>query len=161
MLCSALPWPKIGIIENSDSPVGDDKTQSKVATAEIRRIPMRPFSIASLLFVVVAYFGMTIPIYGDPPSVGQPESVQEKQNRLRNQPLPYDLGDVPPKIEVNRWTDGRQHSLDEFRGKVVVIEFTGIWCGICRRSAPTMRELVEHYKGEDNRREVALVRDYP
>ena len=56
---------------------------------------------------------------------------------------------LPPKMEVNRWTDGRQHSLDGFRGKVVVIEFTGMWCGVCRKSAPTMRKLVEQYKDQD------------
>jgi thiol-disulfide isomerase/thioredoxin len=105
---------------------------------------MRPFSIVILLFVVVACFGMTIPTYGDPPS-GQPERVQEKQDS----PLPYKLGDVPPTIEVNRWNDGQQHSLDEFRGKIVVIEFTGMWCGVCRKSAPTMRRLVELYRDQD------------
>ena len=101
-----------------------------------------------LLVVVVACFGTAIQTYGDPP-LGRQESVQEKQERLRSQPLSYKLGDLAPKIEANRWTDGHQHSLDDFRGKVVVIEFTGMWCGVCRRSAPTMRKLVEHYKGED------------
>ena len=95
---------------------------------------MRPFSIVILLFVVVACFGAAIPAYGD---------------QLPDRPLLYKLGDLPPKIEVNRWTDGQQHSLDEFRGKVVVIEFTGMWCGVCRKSAATMRKLVEHYKDQD------------
>lgn len=69
--------------------------------------------------------------------------------REKKQPLTYQVGDLPPPIEVSRWTDGRQHSLSEFRGKVVVIEFTGMWCGVCRKSAPTMRRLVAHYQDQD------------
>ena len=98
--------------------------------------------------MLVACFVTVIAGYGDPlPS--QQEGVQEQQESPRGQPLLYRLGDLPPKVEVNRWTDGRRHSLDDFRGKVVVIEFTGMWCGVCRKSAPTMRKLMEHYKDQD------------
>jgi thiol-disulfide isomerase/thioredoxin len=92
---------------------------------------------------------MAMPSFGDPPPTDREEPAQEKQESSRDKPLPYKLGDAAPKIEVSRWTDGRRHSLDEFRGKVVVIEFTGMWCGVCRKSAPTMRKLVEHYKDQE------------
>jgi len=90
--------------------------------------------------VLVAICCSVVPkIYGEP---------LQAPPQIRTHPLSYALGDVPPKLDVRRWTDGRTHSLVEFRGQVVVMEFTGMWCGVCRKSAPVMRRLVEHYKDQ-------------
>ena len=42
--------------------------------------------------------------------------------------------------------DGRRFRLSDYRGKVVVLTFSGNWCGPCRSMYPHERELVERLK---------------
>ncbi|MEZ6117146.1 MAG: TlpA disulfide reductase family protein [Pirellulaceae bacterium] len=39
--------------------------------------------------------------------------------------------------------------LADYRGRVVVIEFWGIWCGPCIRMIPAIKELQNQYEGEN------------
>jgi len=43
--------------------------------------------------------------------------------------------------------DGRPLRLTDYRGKVVVLAFTGDWCGICRSQYPYERLLLDLYRG--------------
>ena len=59
-------------------------------------------------------------------------------------------GASPPSLEkIASWanTDGAQ-DWDDFKGKVVLIDFWGQWCGPCRAAIPHLKELHEEY-GED------------
>jgi thiol-disulfide isomerase/thioredoxin len=42
--------------------------------------------------------------------------------------------------------DGKQVSLDEQKGKIVLLDFWGSWCGPCRASHPHLKELYSKYK---------------
>lgn len=44
-------------------------------------------------------------------------------------------GDIAPDIEI-RYTDGRIKKLSDFKGKVVMLQFTASWCGVCRKEMP-------------------------
>ena len=45
------------------------------------------------------------------------------------------VGDKVPNIEMDL-IDGTTTSLKELRGKVVVLQFTASWCGVCRKEMP-------------------------
>ena len=68
---------------------GRRQPRLRVAAAKTRGILMRPFWIVILPVVAVVCFGMAIQADGDPPPAGLQESAQEKQARLRGQPLSY------------------------------------------------------------------------
>jgi peroxiredoxin len=55
------------------------------------------------------------------------------------------IGKVAPDIE-GKDLDGVDFHLSDYRGKVVVLLFTGDWCGICRTEYPYERLMVELYK---------------
>lgn len=45
------------------------------------------------------------------------------------------VGDVAPDFSL-KYTDGRDFTLSKMRGKVVMLQFTASWCGICRKEMP-------------------------
>jgi len=45
-------------------------------------------------------------------------------------------------------TDGQKLSLDELRGKVVLMDFWATWCGPCREALPHMKELAKKFDGQ-------------
>ena len=53
-------------------------------------------------------------------------------------PMP-DLGD--------RWLMGEGLPEEALRGKVVVVNFWGSWCGPCRKEQPVLQRLSEEYEG--------------
>jgi thiol-disulfide isomerase/thioredoxin len=55
------------------------------------------------------------------------------------------IGKLAPEID-GQDVDGQRFRLSDYRGKVVVVTFSGNWCGPCRAMYPHDRELVERMK---------------
>lgn len=45
------------------------------------------------------------------------------------------LGEMAPDFEMEL-TDGQKVKLSDLRGKVVMLQFTASWCGVCRKEMP-------------------------
>lgn len=45
------------------------------------------------------------------------------------------VGDMAPDFTL-KYTDGTEFTLSSLRGKVVMLQFTASWCGICRNEMP-------------------------
>jgi thiol-disulfide isomerase/thioredoxin len=55
-------------------------------------------------------------------------------------------GEVARPWTIARWHDGQDRKLEEFRGKVVVLDFWGLWCSACRAGTPALVALQERFQ---------------
>ncbi len=75
-----------------------------------------------------------------------PQRPQANQPRLLR---PLEPGTPAPELTVVGWADGKSRSLADYRGKVVVLDFWGLWCEPCVRMLPLLKRLESAYKDRD------------
>ena len=60
------------------------------------------------------------------------------------------VGDMAPDFELTM-DNGKTVHLSELRGKVVMLQFTASWCGICRKEMPYIEsDIWQKHKGNKN-----------
>jgi thiol-disulfide isomerase/thioredoxin len=57
---------------------------------------------------------------------------------------PIQIGNNAPSFKLPDLS-GQQVALDQFRGKVVMLDFWATWCGPCRMTMPLMESLQKEY----------------
>jgi len=58
------------------------------------------------------------------------------------------IGESAPLFAL-KGLDGKTYSLEETRGKIVVIHFATTWCPFCNAEAPHLDQLAKDYKKQD------------
>ncbi|MCL5246126.1 TlpA family protein disulfide reductase [Cellulophaga sp. 20_2_10] len=56
------------------------------------------------------------------------------------------VGNRVPELVTNTTIDGKEFDLKSLRGKYVLIDFWGTWCGPCIAEMPTVKKYQENYK---------------
>ena len=54
------------------------------------------------------------------------------------------LGDQAPNFELQA-SNGETYKLEDFKGKVVIMDFWAMWCGPCKKKMPKIQKLHEAY----------------
>lgn len=58
------------------------------------------------------------------------------------------VGEKAPDIDIV-YADGTTKKLSDFRGKVVMLQFTASWCGVCRKEMPFIeRDIWQKHKDD-------------
>ena len=77
-------------------------------------------------------------------AVSAPQDKTAPQKQQQSMKL-LPVGETAPVWQL-RDAEGRTHSLSEYRGKVVVMDFWATWCGPCKEVMPRMQKLYEKYQ---------------
>lgn len=84
------------------------------------------------------------------------EQTEQAAEINKQQPTVYEhdyivkVGDVAPDFTL-QLTDGSEFTLSDCRGKVVMLQFTAGWCGICRNEMPHIESCIwqRHKENKD------------
>lgn len=93
---------------------------------------------------------------------GNSESVQTKAE-VEADSVGYivKLGDIAPDFTCTL-TDGTPVTLSALRGKVVMLQFTASWCGVCRKEMPFIeKDIWQKHKENPNFFLMGIDRDEP
>ena len=71
------------------------------------------------------------------------------------------VGDKAPDFSM-KLTDGKTVKLSDMKGKVVMLQFTASWCGVCRKEMPFIeKDIWQKNKANPNFVLLAIDRDEP
>lgn len=71
------------------------------------------------------------------------------------------LGDKAPDFKMEL-TDGKSVTLSSFKGKVVMLQFTASWCGVCRKEMPFIeKDIWQKHKNNSDFVLLGIDRDEP
>ena len=70
------------------------------------------------------------------------------------------VGDPAPDFTIHE-ADGKTYRLSDFRGKVVMLQFTASWCSVCRTEMPFIEKEIWQEKSASGLVVVGIDRDEP
>ena len=74
--------------------------------------------------------------------------VDEQHRQKKLAELKAQMMDKPAPTFTLNDLDGKAVSLDDYKGKIVILDFWATWCGPCVRSFPAMQQTVNKYASD-------------
>ena len=95
----------------------------------------RLFSIFSLALILASCGNSSAPAAEQSAEASAPQQEEQKTAVVYENNYLVKVGDIAPDFTLSL-TDGTEFTLSKNRGKVVMLQFTASWCGVCRKEMP-------------------------
>ena len=95
----------------------------------------RLFSILSVAMILASCGNKASQTAEQLAEAAAPEQTEQKAQVVYENNYLVKVGDVAPDFTLSL-TDGTEFTLSKSRGKVVMLQFTASWCGVCRKEMP-------------------------
>jgi RNA polymerase sigma factor (sigma-70 family) len=112
------------------------------------RVPNLPKGLVSLYFEYGPLFAM-----GKYLADGTDDNLEIRLRPTAEAPAspaaiaePPAIGRPAPSLQVVGWTDGKSRSLADYKGKVVCLDFWGMWCSPCVNDMPSLERLKQKFE---------------
>lgn len=95
------------------------------------------FALAKILRLM--FFAVTLTVA----SAAAMRSVEAQGDQISAR---LENGTEAPDLDIQTWSDGMERTLEQLKGKTVVLHFWGTWCGPCIQTIPVWKQLEEKYR---------------
>ena len=105
------------------------------------------YAMAAVLFVALVYFNFFHQNTAEAALPADPDTeiVDEELSKI---PYGYEVGERCPTMSLELVMEDGSVNISDLRGKTVVINFWGTWCGPCKAELPHFNELATEYKDD-------------
>lgn len=139
---------RISTITDPNAPAGSKpKTQTRAAVLSDVRVDDKVAPATYALSVPDGYRVRAGEVKRAGSSRGQRLGDPEKKRESAKPQIGLAVGSAAPNWTLTNGT-GQNRSLADYRGKVVVMDFWGTWCGWCIKAMPQIHEVHEKYKDQ-------------
>ncbi len=137
---------RISTISDPSAPAGSkSKTQTRAAVLSDVRVDEKVTPATYALAVPDGYRVRAGEVRRASGSRGQRLGDPERKRETAKPQVGLAVGSAAPDWTLTNGT-GQKRSLADYKGKVVVMDFWGTWCGWCIKAMPQIQAVHEHYK---------------
>ena len=131
------------------------KERAIVEKKRAKRVTVITAAVSAILILILGVAITYFNFFYDEGTVDPFESVEEGKGSEEsgateeiNAPLGNKVGNKAPSMELEQVYGGDTLSIADLKGKIVVVNFWGTWCGPCKAELPHFEELAEEFEEE-------------
>lgn len=140
---------KIILPDNEITGIEDEEQKAQVEANRQNRVKLINRITAAVLALVLAgsliYFNF---IFDDGTEIPEPDSGNTDEGNNDDIPTGNKVGQRCPTYDLELVDGSGTVNIKDLKGKIVIVNFWGTWCGPCKQELPDFNDVAEEYDGE-------------
>lgn len=127
-----------------------DEERSVVEKKRLKRMNIIKYTVAAVLALVLCFSLVYCNIIlddgtGEPPVT---DNTEEEIDETENIPMGSNVGQRCPTYSLELVDGSGKVNIKDYKGKIVIINFWGTWCGPCKQELPDFDTVASEYKDD-------------